>query len=76
MLERADKHSKSTLETKTAIAGAILCLLGLTIFAYGISNMNYANAISSSFIVVLGIFTGMAGMLMLMMNLFHPQHTS
>jgi uncharacterized membrane protein len=66
----------STLETKAVIAGAILCLLGLIIFAYGISNMNYTSAVSSSYIIVLGIFVGMAGMLMLMMNLFHSQHTS
>lgn len=66
----------STLETKAVVGGAILCLLGLIIFAYGISNMNYTNAVSSSFTIVVGIFTGMVGMLMLMMNLFHSQHTS
>ena len=66
----------STLETKTVVVGAILCLLGLVIFVYGIINMNYTSAVSSSFIVVLGIFTGMAGMLMLMMNLFSGQHAT
>jgi uncharacterized membrane protein len=66
----------STLETKTVVVGAVLCLLGLIIFAYGISNMNYTNAVSSSLTIVIGIFTGMAGMLMLMMNLFAGQHTS
>ena len=66
----------STLETKTVVVGAILCLLGLVIFVYGIINMNYTSAVSSSFIVVLGIFTGMAGMLMLMMNLFSGQRAT
>jgi uncharacterized membrane protein len=65
----------STLETRTVVVGAILCLVGLIMFAYGISNMNYTNAASSSLIVVLGIFTGMAGMLMLMMSLFFVHHT-
>jgi uncharacterized membrane protein len=66
----------SALETKIVIAGAILCLIGLIIFAYGISNMNQTSVVSNSFVIVLGIFVGMAGMLMLMMNLFPSQHTS
>jgi uncharacterized membrane protein len=60
----------SALETKVIIVGAILCLLGLIIFAYGISNMNYTNAVTSSFIIIIGIFTGMAGLFMLMMDMF------
>ena len=64
------------METKTVVAGAILCLLGLILFAYGWSNMNYTSALSSSYIIALGIFLGMAGMLVLMMNLFNPQNTS
>jgi uncharacterized membrane protein len=64
----------STLETRVAMVGAILCLLGLIIFAYGISTMNYTNAFSSSFTIIVGIFTGMAGLLMLMMDLF-PRRT-
>ena len=64
------------METKTVVAGAILCLLGLIIFAYGWSNINYTRAVSSSYIIVVGVFVGMAGMLMLMMNLFNSQHTS
>jgi uncharacterized membrane protein len=66
----------SALETKTVTVGVVLCVIGLIIFVYGTSNMNYANAVSSSFVIVLGILTGMAGMLMLMMNLFSGKHTS
>ena len=66
----------STLETKVVIFGAILCLLGLIILAYGISNMNYMNAVSSSFTIIVGIFIGMAGLFMLMMDLFPWGRTS
>jgi uncharacterized membrane protein len=60
----------SALQVKVVTAGAVLCLLGLIIFVYGISTMNYTNAVSSSFTIMLGIFIGMAGLFMLMMNLF------
>lgn len=64
------------MEIRVVVAGAILCLLGLIIFEYGINNMNFSSAVSSSFIVVVGIFVGIAGMLMILMNLLHLQHTS
>ena len=64
----------STLGTKATIAGAILCVLGVSLFAYGISSMSYASAVSNSYIVMIGIFTGMAGMLILMMDLYAHMH--
>lgn len=65
----------STLETKMAIIGAVLCLLGLMLFAYGMSNMNHMNAVSGSFTIIVGIFIGMAGMFMLMIDLFPWRRT-
>ena len=58
------------METRVVIAGIILCFVGLILFAYGISNMSQINAISNSFLIIIGIFLGMAGMLMLAMNVF------
>lgn len=54
---------------KATIAGAILCVLGLSLFVYGMSNINYVSTVSNTCIVT-GIFTGMVGLLMLMMDLF------
>jgi len=58
------------LETRVIITGTILCLTGLILFTYGITNMNQINAISNSFLIIIGIFLGMAGMIMLAMNVF------
>ena len=44
-------------------------LLGLILFVYGVNNMSQISAVSSLFLVVIGVFLGMAGMLMLT-NLF------
>ncbi len=67
----------STLGTKAAIAGAILCVIGLSLFAYGMSSMsslNYGSALSSSYIVIVGVFIGMVGIFVLMMDLFGSTH--
>ncbi len=63
----------STLGTKATIVGAILCVLGLSLFIYGISNISYVSTVSNTYIVI-GIFTGMAGMFMLMMDLLGHTH--
>ena len=60
----------STLEIRVVIVGALFCLIGIIIFVYGISNMDHMNAVSSSFTIIVGIFIGMAGLFMLMMDLF------
>ena len=52
------------------MAGMLLCVLGLAVFVYGMSNMTRLNIVSNSLLVVLGIFIGMAGFLVLMMHLF------
>lgn len=58
------------METRVVIVGIILCFVGLILFAYGISNMSQINAISNSFLIIVGIFLGMAGMIILAMNVF------
>jgi len=58
------------LEGRGVVVGIILCLLGVTLFASGLVNVNYATADFSSFLVVVGIFLGMAGLLVLAMNFF------
>jgi len=64
----------SKLGTKATLAGAILCVSGLSLFAYGMSSMSVASALSNSYIVMIGIFIGMAGMLILLMDLYGHMH--
>jgi protein-S-isoprenylcysteine O-methyltransferase Ste14 len=58
----------SALETRIAIFGAILCLLGLMMLAYGMNTMDYTNTVSSSFTIILGVFIGMIGLVILMID--------
>jgi len=58
---------------KATIAGAILCVLGLSLFIYGMSSISYVSTVSNTYIVI-GIFTGMVGVFMLMMDLFGHTH--
>jgi hypothetical protein len=58
------------LETRGILVGIILSLIGLTLFAIGISSLTQSNALSNSFLTVIGIFMGMSGLLVLAMNLF------
>ena len=51
------------LETRGMLVGGILCFLGLVAFVYGTINMTRADAISNSFLIVIGIFMGIAGVL-------------
>ncbi len=50
--------------------GTALCLLGLSVFVYGVINMTHANAVPNSFLVVIGLFLGMAGLLVMVTNAF------
>ncbi len=62
---------------KGTIAGVILCILGLSLFAYGMSSLNslsYGGALSNSYIVIIGVFIGMVGIFVLMMDLFGSTH--
>ncbi len=52
------------------LVGLILCLIGLVVFIYGMINMSPANALANSFFVMVGIFLGIAGLLVLMTNAF------
>jgi len=58
------------LEIRGVSVGIVLCFLGAALFLYGLVNMNYAMANSSSFLVVIGIFLSMTGLLVLAMNFF------
>jgi len=59
-----------TLETKGVLVGVVLCLLGLVVFMHGINNMTPVNAVSNSFLVVIGMFLGIAGFIVLITNVF------
>lgn len=50
--------------------GIILCLIGLILFVYGTTNITFLNAVSNMFITVMGVFLVMAGLLVLITNLF------
>ena len=58
------------LEFGGVIVGIGLCIIGLVIFFYSTSNINQLNAVSNMFLTVIGVFLGMAGLLVLMTNLF------
>jgi len=58
------------LDIRGVIVGVVLCLLGLSVFVYGTSSMTSSNAVSNSFLVVIGIFLGIAGLLVLIINVF------
>jgi hypothetical protein len=58
------------LEIRSVLVGSVLCLLGLVIFMYGITNMTAVNAVSNSFLVVIGMFLGIAGLIVLITNVF------
>jgi len=58
------------LEARGVLVGFILCLLGLIVFLFAISSMTQANAVSNSFLVVIGVFLGIAGFIVLVTNVF------
>lgn len=58
------------MEVRGIVVGAFLCLLSLAFFIYGIVTMTSANAASSALIIVVGVFLGIAGFLVLAANFF------
>lgn len=58
------------LEVRGMVVGMTLCLAGFALFLYGWVTMTHGAVISSSAPVVVGIFLGMAGLLVLALNLF------
>ncbi|MFQ6068162.1 MAG: hypothetical protein ACE5KD_01320 [Candidatus Bathyarchaeia archaeon] len=58
------------LETRSMLVGVVLCIIGLVVFLYGISSMTPLNAVSNSFLIVIGIFLGIAGFLVIVINAF------
>ncbi len=62
------------MSIKIIMTASFLGLVGLALFFYGISMsnqvMNPESVISGTYLLVLGIFLGMVGLLMLMLQLF------
>jgi hypothetical protein len=58
------------LEIRGIFVGAILSVVGLIVFLYGTAEMNQANAVSNSFLIVVGVFLGMAGFFVLATSIF------
>jgi hypothetical protein len=58
------------LEVRGMVAGLVLCIAGFALFVYGWLTMTHGGALSSSSSMLVGIFLGMAGLLVLGLNLF------
>ena len=52
------------------LVGVVLCLVGFIIFIVGMNNMTTMNAVSNSFLIIIGMFLGIAGFLVLIINTF------
>ncbi|MCL6579817.1 MAG: hypothetical protein K6T73_10660 [Candidatus Bathyarchaeota archaeon] len=57
------------MQAKSILFSAILCLTALFLFIYGLYTINPKDPISGSYMVVLGIFLGIAGLFMLVSQL-------
>lgn len=53
-----------------AIVGVLLAMVGLAIFVYGMYAMKTEDFLSSTFLVVIGVFLGMAGLFVLLLQVF------
>jgi hypothetical protein len=58
------------METRVIIVGTILCITGLVMFCYGIATMSWQNATSNSLLLITGVFLGISGMFILLLNAF------
>jgi len=58
------------VETRSILVGIVLCLLGFVVFICGISNMTPINAVSNSFLIIIGMFLGIAGLIVLITSVF------
>lgn len=58
------------LEIRGILVGVVLCLIGFIIIVVGMINMTTVNAVSNSFLIIIGIFLGIAGFLVLTINAF------
>ncbi len=58
------------LEIRSMLVGVVLCLVGFVIFMVGMNNMTTMNAVSNSFLIIIGMFLGIAGFLVLIINTF------
>ena len=58
------------LEIRSMLVGVVLCLVGFIIFMVGMNNMTTMNAVSNSFLIIIGMFLGIAGFLVLIINTF------
>lgn len=60
---------------RVVLVGFLLAMLGLAIFIYGIYAMEPGDLLSSTFLVVIGVFLGMAGLFVLLWNVFPTSST-
>jgi hypothetical protein len=65
------------MRLKVMFFASLLLIAGLTMFCYGTSMtnqvMNPESLISGTYLVVIGIFVGIAGFLMLLLQMFQRQ---
>jgi len=65
------------MNLKVTIFAILLLIAGLVMFCYGTSMttqlMNPENVISGTYLVVIGIFLGLAGLVMLLLQMFQRQ---
>jgi hypothetical protein len=68
------------MNAKVMVFASALFIVGLTLFAHGTylsgQMMNPDSLISGTFFVVIGIFLGLAGFLMLILQMFQHQSLS
>ncbi|MGD2066602.1 MAG: hypothetical protein PVI43_05470 [Candidatus Bathyarchaeota archaeon] len=68
------------MNAKVMAFASALCIIGLAMFFHGTSLssqvMDAENLISGTFLVVVGIFVGLAGFLMLILQMFQRQSLS
>ncbi|MGQ9565336.1 MAG: hypothetical protein ACUVT5_02170 [Candidatus Bathyarchaeales archaeon] len=58
------------LEVKGVVVGSVLCFVGVVLFVHGTTDVTFLNAVSNMFLSVIGMFLMLAGLLVLIVNLF------
>lgn len=54
------------MQMRVAIAGIVLAMVGFVIFIYSTYAMSSGDLLSSAFLLVVGVFLGMAGLFVLL----------
>lgn len=66
----AQNSKEVKLRMGIVIVGVLLAMIGSTIFLYGLYAMNTGDLLSNTFLIITGIFLGMAGLLILLTQVF------